>query len=383
MRKRGVKSEQDKGRVTSEGEQEGKRGRKRKVKKDHGEEENTTEEEEDKRGRKRKTKLVYMDSSTELESSSEEEEERGRRRKKEKNERRRRRRTETSCTEDEAYSEELIKRIKKKKERWSTVLQQLQTLRRKARETRTSDSEEDVEVKKKKPRKNSTTEGESGSEKDAKSLSPEHPVRAEAPRKKITLVKVKNQTEAETTPATVNISSEEETTRETENIATGETSQERLVTLKREEEQKEELQINTNNEDRKFIRTRQIQRPTLILNGKELKEDYKRMMDFAKARQPFNEADIRTQNKIVPCRDWNLGTRGCRHSNVQRHPIDNNKKGTWAYHVCLICHASSNAMEMHRAVAVKTDTDIQQCPCLFVEFNKSVTTATATATNHQ
>ena len=155
------------------------------------------------------------------------------------------------------------------------------------------------------------------------------------------------------------------------------------MTLKREEEQKEELQINTNNEDRKFIRTRQIQRPTLILDGKELKEDYKRMMDFAKARQPFNEADIRTQNKIVPCRDWNLGTRGCRHSNVQRHPIDNNKKGTWAYHVCLICHASSNAMEMHRAVAVKTDTDIQQCPCLFVEFNKSVTTATATATKHQ
>ena len=368
MRKRGVKSEQDKGRVTREGEQEGKRGRKRKVKKDHGEEENTTEEEEDKRGRKRKTKLVYMDSSTELESSSEEEEERGRRRKKEKNERKRRRRTETSCTEDEAYSEELIKRIKKKKKRLSTALQQLQTLRRKARETRTSDSEEDVEEKKKKPRKNSTTEGESGSEKDAKSLSPEHPVRAEAPRKKITLVKVKNQTEAETTPATVNISSEEETTRE-----------------KREEEQKEELQINTNNEDRKFIRTRQIQRPTLILDGKELKEDYKRMMDFAKARQPFNEADIRTQNKIVPCRDWNLDPRGCRHSNVQRHPIKTrkDKKGTWAYHVCLICHASSNAMEMHRAVAVKTDTDIQQCPCLFVEFNKSVTTATATATNHQ
>ena len=72
-------------------------------------------------------------------------------------------------------------------------MQTLETLRRKARETRTSDSEEDVEERKKKLRKNSTTEGESGSEEDAKSLSPEKSKgRAEAQRKKITLVKAKN-----------------------------------------------------------------------------------------------------------------------------------------------------------------------------------------------
>ena len=132
-------------------------------------------------------------------------------------------------------------------------------------------------------------------------------------------------------------------------------------------------------------RTRQRSRPTISLDGKELKEDYKRVMDFAKARNPFNEADIRRQNnKIVPCRDWNLDPQGCRHRNMQCLSI--NKKGTLSYHVCLICHASSNAMEMHRAVAVKTDTDIQQCPCAVIKFNtstpSSTTTATATATNN-